>query len=27
GCTIHTKNGSRRVCKDGPVFEREDIIW
>ena len=27
GCTIHTTKGSRRVCKDGPVFEREDIIW
>ena len=27
GCTIHTAKGSRRVCKDGPVFEREDILW
>ncbi len=27
GCTIQTMNGSKRVCKDGPVFEREEIVW
>ena len=27
GCSIHTRSGSKRVCKDGPVFEREEIIW
>lgn len=27
GCTIMTKNGPARVCKDGPVFDKEDIIW
>ncbi len=27
GCTIRTKDGPRRVCKDGPVFEREAIAW
>ena len=27
GCTIETKNGLRRVCKDGPVFHKEDILW
>ncbi len=27
GCTIHTTDGSRRVCKDGPVFAREEIVW
>ncbi len=27
GCSILTKNGPRRVCKDGPVFRKEDIIW
>ncbi len=27
GCTIHTADGSKRVCKDGPVFTREDIVW
>ena len=27
GCTIETKNGLRRVCKDGPVFQKEEILW
>lgn len=27
GCTIETKRGPRRVCKDGPVFEKEDLLW
>ena len=27
GCTIQTKKGLRRVCKDGPVFRKEDILW
>lgn len=27
GCTIQTKNGPKRVCKDGPVFTREELIW
>ena len=27
GCSIMTRSGSKRVCKDGPVFEREEIIW
>lgn len=27
GCTCHTKKGPRRVCADGPVFSKEDIIW
>lgn len=27
GCTIETKNGPRRVCKEGPVFRKEEIIW
>ena len=27
GCSIMTANGPRRVCKDGPVFKKEDIIW
>lgn len=26
GCTIETKQGPRRVCKDGPVFRREEVI-
>ena len=27
GCTIDTKKGLRQVCRDGPVFELDDIIW
>ena len=27
GCTIKTKNGLKQVCKDGPVFNLDDIIW
>lgn len=27
GCSIETKSGSRRVCKDGPVFAREELLW
>ena len=27
GCSIETKNGPKRVCKDGPVFKKEELIW
>jgi dihydroorotate dehydrogenase electron transfer subunit len=27
GCSIETKHGPKRVCADGPVFFRDDIIW
>ena len=27
GCTIQTKNGPKRVCKDGPVFRKEELTW
>lgn len=27
GCSIPTKNGPRRVCKDGPIFQKEEIVW
>lgn len=27
GCSIQTTQGPRRVCKDGPVFKKEDLIW
>ncbi len=27
GCSIKTKVGSKRVCKDGPVFRTEEIQW
>ena len=26
GCTIQTKSGYKRVCKDGPVFMREEVF-
>lgn len=27
GCTINTKKGLSKVCRDGPVFELDDILW
>jgi dihydroorotate dehydrogenase electron transfer subunit len=27
GCSIPTASGNRKVCHDGPVFERNEIIW
>ena len=27
GCTIDTVNGPKRVCREGPVFGREEIKW
>jgi dihydroorotate dehydrogenase electron transfer subunit len=27
GCTINTKKGLKHICRDGPVFELDDIIW
>ena len=27
GCTCKTKYGNKRICKDGPVLEREEIVW
>lgn len=27
GCSCKTKYASKRICKDGPVLEREEIIW
>lgn len=27
GCTIETAKGPARVCKEGPIFRQEDIIW
>ncbi len=26
-CSIRTGQGMKRVCKDGPVFDINDIIW
>ena len=27
GCTCKTKYGNKRICKDGPVLEKEEILW
>ena len=27
GCSCQTLTGYKRICKDGPVLEREEIIW
>ncbi len=27
GCSCKTKYGNKRICKDGPVMKREEIIW
>jgi dihydroorotate dehydrogenase electron transfer subunit len=26
-CTIRTRQGLKQVCKDGPVFEIQDVTW
>ena len=26
-CTIKTRKGLKQVCKDGPIFNLQDIIW
>ena len=27
GCTCKTKYGNKRICKDGPVLTKEEILW
>jgi len=27
GCSIQTASGPRRVCADGPVFAKEELLW
>ena len=27
GCTCQTKYGALRICRDGPVLEKEAIVW
>ena len=27
GCSIQTASGAKRVCKEGPVFKKEEILW
>ena len=27
GCSCKTKYGNKRICKDGPVMKKEEILW
>jgi hypothetical protein len=27
GCAIKTKKGMQRICKNGPIFRSEDLLW
>ena len=27
GCSCQTKNGNKRLCKEGPVLKAEEVIW
>jgi dihydroorotate dehydrogenase electron transfer subunit len=27
GCAVRTMNGYKRVCKEGPVFPMDEIVW
>jgi dihydroorotate dehydrogenase electron transfer subunit len=27
GCAVQTVKGYQRVCKEGPVFPIEEIVW
>ena len=27
GCTVKVKGGYKRICKDGPILDREEVIW
>ncbi len=27
GCTVETVSGPKRVCKDGPVFRKGELVW
>ena len=27
GCTVPVKNGYKRICKDGPILFKEEIVW
>lgn len=26
-CSLETKSGAKRICKDGPVFKKSDLVW
>ncbi len=27
GCVVNTKDGYKRVCKEGPVFDADELLW
>ena len=27
GCTVKVKSGYKRICKDGPVLDRDEVLW
>ena len=27
GCSIETRSGPKRVCREGPVFRKEELLW
>jgi len=27
GCTVKTKRGLKQVCRYGPVFDLNDVLW
>ena len=27
GCSIQTREGAKRVCREGPVFRKEELLW
>ena len=27
GCVVSTKEGHKRACKEGPVFDAKEITW
>ena len=27
GCSCRTKYGEKRICVDGPVLQKEEIVW
>ncbi len=27
GCVVNTKKGFKPVCKEGPVFSIDEIVW
>lgn len=26
-CSVETADGAKRICKDGPIFRKEELIW